>query len=448
MYLSHKKMLAAAAIAALLGGPFGVFAASGGPTVTLSSSAAFTPATPPNSNVTWVDPIPFSVSISSSTSDFDASDLNITGGTVLNFSGSGSSYTFSVDPGDGDPLHATQARYVRVSIDADKFGGNQASNVVEFWFDPAQAPLDSQAPVITFIDPSPANGATLFTVDGTATTTNFTFAFSIDDASSTIMCSIMGLSDADSFYGCGSPQAFSSFPLGSYRFAVKATDTANNMASSSRTFTVAMGTTTPSTGSTSTTTATTTPPTTATTTPPTTTTTTTTSGGGGGGSSATGGTQIVGSSPSAPVMGGSGGFVNPNPIIPTVPAQSVTPSVPNTGTPTVSSGSGASTNTVSTTPTARLVSGSTSSRSGSLATNQSSRAGSSEASVSTDDTASISTPTTTPSAASTPTPGLPNTGPSDQAAAGTADVPASLWIWGAIIVLVLAAVGWLFYRAA
>jgi hypothetical protein len=447
MYLSHKKMLAAAAIAALLGGPFGVFAASGGPTVTLSSSAAFTPATPPNSNVTWVDPIPFSVSISSSTTDFDASDLNITGGTVLNFSGSGSSYTFSVDPGDGDPMHANSPRYVRVAIDADKFGGNQASNVVEFWFDPAQAPLDSQAPVITFIDPSPANGATLFTVDGTATTTNFTFAFSIDDASSTIMCSIMGLSDADSFYGCGSPQTFSSFPLGSYRFAVKATDTASNMASSSRTFTIAMGTTTPSSGSgsTSTTTATTTTDTTTTTT---TTTTTSGGGGGGGGSTATGGTQIVGSSPTAPVIGGAGGFVNPNPIIPTVPTQSVTPSVPNTGTPTVSSGSGASTNTgtVSTTPTARLVSGSTSSRSGSLATNQSSRAGSSEASVGTGDTSSISTPTTT--SASTPTPGLPNTGPSDQAAAGTADVPASLWIWGAIIVLVLAAVGWLFYRAA
>ncbi len=433
---SIRKALAAATVAVLLGGPFGVFAATGGPTVTLSSSAAFT-ASPPT-NITWADPIPFSVTISSSTSEFDATDVQVTGGTLLNFAGSGASYSFAVNPGDGDPAHDSQARYVRVEVFADKFAGNQASNVVEFWFDPASQPVDSQAPVITFTDPSPAQGATVNTASDTATTTGFTFAFSVDDASSSVKCSIVGSAEADSFYSCGSPQTFSGFPVGSYRFSVQATDTATNVATSSRTFTIAMGTAA----------ATTTPPA-ATTTPSTT--PATNSGGGsqpqpnGGGSApqSGGGTQIVGSSPTAPSGNSStpnaSGFFNPNLIIPIPPNPPLVPS----GSPTLSGNTSGSGSVSAAAPTApRLASGSTS-RTATLA-----RAG-------TNPTAAVTTPavpTSTVAAAEpttiTPAPGIPNTAGQTAAAGDTGSIPSSVWLWSAIVVLVLAAVGWLFYRAA
>lgn len=424
---SIRKVLAAATVAALLAGPFGVFAATDGPTVTLSSSAPFTaPANPGDSNVTWADPIPFSVTISSSTTEFDASDIRVTGGSVLNFSGSGTSYTFQVDPGDGDPLHANDQRYVQVVIDADKFSGNQASAPVAFWFNPAAAPVDAQAPVISFVDPSPADGATVHTASDTATTTGFTFAFTVDDAGAAVLCSIVGSTEADNFYSCGSPQAFSNFPVGSYRFTVKATDTANNVATSSRAITVAIGTSTPV--------APTTP-----TPPPTTNTPAQSSGGGGGG----GNGMVVGSSPIAPGGPGLGNFVNPNPIIvPTAGPDLTLPGIPNTGS-SISNGESYGTVTiVQPAPRAKVLSGSAAGRSTALA-----RAAANP--TATPAPAAASAPTTTVAAAepTDPAPGIPNTA-GQSAQAGAADIPTSVWLWGAIVLVVLAAVGWLFYRAA
>lgn len=406
---TFKKTLAGASVAALLLGPMAVFAAPDGPTVTLSSSASFTAAAP--TNVTWVTPIPVSVTISSSTTEFDASDVSVTGAmTVDNWSGSGTSYSFTVTPGDGDPLHANQPRYVRIEVHGDKFSGNQASNAIEFWFDPAAAPVDATAPAITFTDPSPADNSTITTSSDTATTTNFTFAWTVDDASSTIKCSIVGSGSADSFYDCGSPQSFTSFPLGTYRFTVQATDQANNMASSSRTFTIATGTApapaptpAPSGGS------------------------STSSGGGGGGG------IPVGLSPIGPQAAGgmNWGVINPNPVVVQVPSASspspdvyVAPATPEPA-PTVS--------TAAPTTPVRTVSG-TAPRSTTVA-------------AVTPAQSTAETPAPAPAASVTPVPAAQDN--LQGAAAVTApDVPVAVWVWSLIGIAAIALLGWLFYRPA
>lgn len=413
-----KKGLAGAAVAALLVGPMAVFAAADGPTVTLSSSAAFTTATP--TNVTWVSPIPVSVSLSSSTTEFDASDVSVVGAIgVENFSGSGTSYSFTVKPGDGDPLHDTEPRYVRIEVHADKFSGNQASNAIEFWFDPASQPVDSTAPVITFTDPSPADGSTLYTADSTATTTGFTFAWTLDDASSTVRCSIVGAASADSFYSCGSPQTFSGFGAGTYRFAVEATDISGNMASSSRTFTIEVSTSSP----TSTSTPSAPAPSGGSSVP---------SGGGGGGG------IPIGLSPIGPqAAGGMNWGVNPpeNRIIPRVPtAESPSPDV------FVPPANPAPTPTASAAPATpvRTVSG-TAPRAGTVAV---------ATPTSAETQAETETSTTTTASIGAPQSPAPQDSLLGAAAATTPDVPAAVWVWSLIGIAAIALLGWLFYRPA
>jgi hypothetical protein len=60
-----------------------------GPTVTLSSTA---------SNPTSASPIPVTALFSESVADFVATDVTVTNGTVSNFTGSGTSYSFNVTP--------------------------------------------------------------------------------------------------------------------------------------------------------------------------------------------------------------------------------------------------------------------------------------------------------------------------------------------------------------
>lgn len=273
----------------------------------------------------------------------------------------------------------------------------------------ADTPVDTTAPTITFIDPSPADGATIYTANSTASTTAFTFAFSVDDASSTVRCSITGTSDPDSFYSCGSPQAFENFPVGEYRFTVEAADISNNVASSSRSFTIAMGTTTATSSDTgSGDTGSSTPPTPAT--------------GGGGGNG-----QIVGSSPTAPGGSGSGSYYNPNIIIPTYPAVETLPE------------------SASAAPMVQVAPRTVTTASGSA----SSARGSSVASAS---GASVSAPAQTASttAVAPVDTQAQNPLPTDGQTAAVAQAPISpaVWFWGTIIILALVGIAWLFYRTA
>jgi hypothetical protein len=56
------------------------------------------------SNPTNLDPIPFTVTFTEAVSGFQLSDIQVTNGTAQNLSGSGSSYTFEVDPASDGPI--------------------------------------------------------------------------------------------------------------------------------------------------------------------------------------------------------------------------------------------------------------------------------------------------------------------------------------------------------
>ncbi len=417
-----RKFAAALSVAALVVGPLSALAAPGGPAVTLTSSAPFIQATP--TNVTWASPIPFSVSLSSSTTNFDAADIQVVGGSVQNFAGSDAAYTFSVKPGDGDPSHDTEPRYVQVQINADQFDGNQASQSIAFWYDPSQAPVDTTAPVVT-ITQGPTDGSTQ-PVANASSSAAIHFEFTVDDASSTVRCSIVDASSTDSFFGCGSPQDYA-LPVGNYRFVVQATDQANNIGSSTRSFMVAVSsttaTTTSDTGGSS-------------------------SGSAGGGTGSgptlpngggiapnnTGNGMIVGSGPIAPgspggsfIPTGSGVFVNPNPpIIPTTAGNGgLSPLALAPAPATVASRS-----SLAAVPRsgARLTA-TTQTPSGDLS-NPASSTDTSQSAIAEDQNASSTL--------------LQGQG----AAVATAGASSAVWFWGIVVLLALAVIGWLLYRSA
>lgn len=103
---------------AALGAGSSALAATGGPTVTLSSTSGTT---------TSATSIPITAVFSSSVSGFAAADVTVTNGTVANFAGSGTNYSFDVMP--------TAAGTVTVNVAADVSGAspdNQASNTLTF----------------------------------------------------------------------------------------------------------------------------------------------------------------------------------------------------------------------------------------------------------------------------------------------------------------------------
>ncbi len=93
------------------------------PTVTLSTSAT---------SPTNLAAIPFTATFSESVSGFDASDITVTNGTVQNFSGSGTTYTFEVVP----TTDGTVTVSVGAGVATDAAGnGNSASNTVNLTSD-------------------------------------------------------------------------------------------------------------------------------------------------------------------------------------------------------------------------------------------------------------------------------------------------------------------------
>ncbi|MDO7877403.1 Ig-like domain-containing protein [Hymenobacter sp. ASUV-10] len=69
------------------------------PSVTITSSAGG------NGSTTATTPVPFTVTFSESVTNFAQNDLNVTGGAISGFSGSGTTYTFSVTPaGSGSTI--------------------------------------------------------------------------------------------------------------------------------------------------------------------------------------------------------------------------------------------------------------------------------------------------------------------------------------------------------
>ncbi|HJZ54548.1 MAG TPA: Ig-like domain-containing protein, partial [Gemmataceae bacterium] len=115
------------------------------PTVTISSS------TSASTNVT---PIPFTVTFSESVTGFTLSDISVSGGTAGSFSGSGSSYTFSVTPSGNGTVSVS----IPAGVAQDTSGNqNTASDTLTRTFDniaPTIA-LSTDAPNPTNTSPIP-----------------------------------------------------------------------------------------------------------------------------------------------------------------------------------------------------------------------------------------------------------------------------------------------------
>ena len=137
---------------------FTIVADLGAPSVTLSTTAT---------SPTKLSPIPFTATFSEAVTGFAAGDITVTNGTVSNFQGSGTTYTFDVTPtADGD---------VTVSIAANV--ANDASNNGNLAATPLTLTSDTTAPTATVSttasDPTSTNPIP-FTVTFSEAVTGFT----------------------------------------------------------------------------------------------------------------------------------------------------------------------------------------------------------------------------------------------------------------------------------
>ncbi|GAB3584391.1 T9SS type A sorting domain-containing protein [Hymenobacter daeguensis] len=120
------------------------------PTVTISSTAGASGST------TSTSPIPFTVTFSESVTGFIAGDVAVTNGTLSGFSGSGTTYTFTVTPAANGPV--TVSVLANVAQDAAGNGNTAAPLFSITYTQPVTA-----APVVT----TPANGSLLNTATPT-----------------------------------------------------------------------------------------------------------------------------------------------------------------------------------------------------------------------------------------------------------------------------------------
>lgn len=134
-------LVSLALLAAAVGFSTLAMAATGGPTVVLSSTSAST---------TSAATIPIMVAFSGGVNGFATSSISATNATVSGFSGSGANYSFNLTP--------SASGTVTVMVNADMatastspFTGNQASNILTFSWSPAAA---TGVPVISGISAS------------------------------------------------------------------------------------------------------------------------------------------------------------------------------------------------------------------------------------------------------------------------------------------------------
>jgi hypothetical protein len=119
--LRTASVLASLALIAAAGSASLAFAATGGPTVVLSSATAST---------TNSTSIPVTVTFSESVNGFALSDIQTTNATTNGLSGSGASYTFNLVPNASGSVTAQIAADMATSSSSSI--GSQASNVLTF----------------------------------------------------------------------------------------------------------------------------------------------------------------------------------------------------------------------------------------------------------------------------------------------------------------------------
>jgi hypothetical protein len=184
-------------------------AASGGPTVVLSSTTATT---------TNVSSIPVTVTFSEAVTGFASNDLALVNASVTSFAGSGASYTFNLVPVTNGSVSVQIAADESTAVSAP-FKGNQASNMLTFMSD-VTAPVITNVAVstatssatVTWTTSEPATGQV-----GFGTTTSYGSASAFDSSLSTShTATLTGLSAGTT-----------------YHFQIVSTDAAGNMAATS-----------------------------------------------------------------------------------------------------------------------------------------------------------------------------------------------------------------------
>lgn len=448
--LSRNNVAAGALLVSLILSPLFVFAE----TDTTPPTISFSSSTP---DPTGAYPIPVVVTMSEPVNGFEQSDIEAQNSTISNFQQTASTtYSFSLTPNGS----ASTSQGVSVLVNEHKFqdqAGNENQGTANFfrWYDPSAAvSTDTTAPVVT-ITSGPGNNSTTTTASASSTTASVTFEFTVDDAGATVECSIVGQSDADSFFGCGSPQNYT-LPVGAYRFSVKATDQGTNTGQASVMFSIGLGTD----SSSGTSTSTTTPPA-ATSTPATSTPSTgsgssgqsTVSGGGGGG----GGGGTVVSGPLSVGFSGSGSqtVANGQAIIPqpgatppifanapstesstgSAPTAS-TPGTPNTGSEDTSSGTTAPLAPNTGLGPIAMVDGSAIAQNATTDTYEEPSDMTSDTSAETIESAATTTPTT------------PNTGDQTAATTDSGVLPGPWWVWATLFIVVLIIGGAWMYQSS
>ncbi|AWB67163.1 hypothetical protein C2869_12270 [Saccharobesus litoralis] len=115
-----------------------------------------------------------SISLSESSSDFTLDDLTVSGGTLANFSGSGSSYTVELTPNNDSTTSATVN--IAASVFVDSFGNSNSAA------EPLSIDVDTQVPSITLsINDSSLNAGEVGIV--TFTLSEVSTNFTVDDIS-------------------------------------------------------------------------------------------------------------------------------------------------------------------------------------------------------------------------------------------------------------------------
>lgn len=212
MTATNMRALAASAVLALIVGVAGVasfaFAATGGPTVMLTSST-----TASSTNAA----IPVTATFSSAVTGLASSSVDVSNGTVSGFSGSGTTYTFTVTP--------TAEGAVTVMIPADaaidaSSTGNVASNELSFSY-------DATAPVISGVSVSGIgeNGATVTWNTNEPTTGQVNFGLTSALGSSTTLETTASTTHSATISGLSASTT--------YTYQIAATDAAGNTATTS-----------------------------------------------------------------------------------------------------------------------------------------------------------------------------------------------------------------------
>ena len=199
---------------------FSASAATGGPTVVLSSTSA---------TATNSASIPVTATFSESVGAFATSSINVTNATVSNLTGSSTVFTFDLNPIAQGALSVTIPADAAASTASST--GNQVSNTLNFSY-------DTNAPVISGVSVTPtSSGATIVWTTSQAAEGNVQYGTTSSYSASSTMETSFSTSHSATLTGLAASTT--------YHYQINASDQAGNMATTSDATFVTLATTTP-----------------------------------------------------------------------------------------------------------------------------------------------------------------------------------------------------------